>query len=76
MANPRKFSDKLEIIRRKEEEANAAFVKIMREVSDARKTTGPPHLPPQNNWVRGPNEVRMLFILFEFIFLSLCCQFM
>lgn len=36
MANPRKFADKLEIIRRKEEEANAEFEKIMREVSDAK----------------------------------------
>lgn len=56
MANPRKFSDKLEIIRRKEEEANAAFVKIMREVSDARKTTGPVpagQMPPQAAWGRG-----------------------
>ena len=54
MANPRKFSDKLEIIRRKEEEANAAFVKIMREVSDARKTTGPVGpMPPQPGWGRG-----------------------
>lgn len=54
MANPRKFSDKLEIIRRKEEEANAAFVKIMREVSDARKTTGPVGpMPPQATWGRG-----------------------
>lgn len=59
MANPRKFSDKLEIIRRKEEEANAAFVKIMREVSDARKTPSGPggHIPPQNTWGRGPAEV-------------------
>ena len=48
MANPRKFSDKLEIIRRKEEEANAAFVQIMREVSDARKGSPvhPTHIQP------------------------------
>lgn len=61
MANPRKFSDKLEIIRRKEEEANAAFVQIMREVSDARKTTGPggpQGAPmPHSSWARSPNEL-------------------
>lgn len=53
MANPRKFSDKLEIIRRKEEEANAAFVQIMREVSDARKGSPvhPTHIQPyQQNY--------------------------
>lgn len=42
MTNPRKFADKLEIIRRKEEEANAAFDKIMQEVSDARMGISPP----------------------------------
>lgn len=69
MANPRKFSDKLEIIRRKEEEANAAFVKIMREVSDARKTPGPPLLPPPNNWGRGPDEVNIQLLNFYLIYI-------
>lgn len=41
MTNPRKFSDKLEIIKRREAEANEAFVQIMREVSDARKGPAP-----------------------------------
>ncbi|XP_066928240.1 CREB-regulated transcription coactivator 3-like [Clytia hemisphaerica] len=61
MANPRKFSDKLEIIRRKEEEANAAFVKIMREVSDARtKTPGQTgHMPPPATWGRSPELMNM-----------------
>jgi len=62
MANPRKFSDKLEIIRRKEEEANAAFDKIMREVSDARSgtpTAHPPHHPHQSAWFRGQNDMRI-----------------
>ena len=60
MANPRKFSDKLEIIRRKEEEANAAFEKIMREVSDARLGgPAPPHLQGNPWTLRGQtNEVR------------------
>jgi len=33
---PRKFADKLEIIKRKEEETNAAFDEVMREVSSAK----------------------------------------
>ena len=66
MANPRKFSDKLEIIRRKEEEANAAFEEIMREVSDAR-TGSPgahPHHPHQGPWYnRGQqSDVRPLLL--------------
>ena len=66
MANPpRKFADKLEIIRRKEEEANAEFEQVMREckeVKGAGETSpgyGPNmHLPSHQRWIgRTPNEV-------------------
>merc|ERR1712107_656562 len=55
MANPRKFADKLDIIKRKQEETDAAFEQVMREVSDAR--TGfiappHPHGMTQSNWPR------------------------
>ncbi|XP_057302309.1 CREB-regulated transcription coactivator 3-like isoform X1 [Hydractinia symbiolongicarpus] len=61
MTNPRKFSDKLEIIKRREAEANEAFVQIMREVSDARKGPAPyirqkykgGSLPNVNNYVNS-----------------------
>ena len=68
MTNPRKFADKLEIIRRKEEEANAAFDKIMQEVSDARMGISPPLTTisshyTQGHMMRSPNaDVRLIYI--------------
>jgi len=42
----------------------------MREVSDARKTPGPGgHMPPPNNWARGPAEVIIVLICFIVVYL-------